>query len=334
MRIFIVEYITGGGLADSEPDAGLLRDAEVMLQALLGDLLERAGVDLLVSRDARLPALPDKCAVYMPRAGGDIWLQWTDCIRQCDAVWPIMPESGGLLERISELVLACDRRLVGCSPAAVAITASKHRTLELLGQAGIAVVPTYRADGEIPRLSGPWVLKPDDGVGCEGIRLFSNHETLCHELRFRQRHAGWIAQPYLKGESASLSLICNKGNAHLLSVNLQQVVQARGGLKLEGVQVNAKPPGGSGCTGLAKTIAAAIPGLWGYVGVDILLTAQGAVVLEINPRLTVSYAGLYSALGLNPAEMILRLLRDGELPTGTYAGSCGVNIALEVACVA
>jgi len=334
MRIFIVEYITGGGLADSEPDAGLLHEAEVMLEALLGDLRELAGVELLVSRDTRLPALPDGCAVYMPRAGEDIWLQWADCIRQCDAVWPIMPESGGLLERISKLVLACGRRLVGCSPAAVALTASKCRTLGLLGQAGIAVVPTWRTDGEIPRLSGSWVLKPDDGVGCEGIRLFSNHETLCRGLRYWQCEDGWIAQPYLKGESASLSLICNKGGAHLLSVNLQQVVQARGGLKLEGVRVNAKPPGSSGYAGLAQAIAAAIPGLWGYVGVDILLTAQGAVVLEINPRLTVSYAGLYSALGLNPAEMILRLLRDDKLPTRTYAGSCSVNIALGVACAA
>jgi len=55
-------------------------------------------------------------------------------------------------------------------------------------------------------------------------------------------------------------------------------------------------------------VAQAIPGLWGYVGIDLVDTADGPQVIEINPRLTTSYCGLASALGINPAARVLALL--------------------------
>lgn len=45
-------------------------------------------------------------------------------------------------------------------------------------------------------------------------------------------------------------------------------------------------------------MAEAIPGLEGLFGIDILLTAEGPVVVEVNPRLTTAYAGLRRALGI------------------------------------
>jgi predicted ATP-grasp superfamily ATP-dependent carboligase len=37
-------------------------------------------------------------------------------------------------------------------------------------------------------------------------------------------------------------------------------------------------------------------------------------VLEVNPRLTTSYAGLRDALGINPARLVLDLLHEREQP--------------------
>ena len=58
----------------------------------------------------------------------------------------------------------------------------------------------------------------------------------------------------------------------------------------------------------SSRIAAAIPGLWGYVGVDLIDTPAGPVVLEINPRLTTSYCGLGGVLGVNLAALVVGLL--------------------------
>jgi predicted ATP-grasp superfamily ATP-dependent carboligase len=56
-------------------------------------------------------------------------------------------------------------------------------------------------------------------------------------------------------------------------------------------------------------IAQALPELWGYVGIDLIETATQTSVLEINPRLTTSFVGIYEALGINVAEVVLQLLR-------------------------
>ena len=43
----------------------------------------------------------------------------------------------------------------------------------------------------------------------------------------------------------------------------------------------------------------ALPGLRGYIGVDLVLTESEPVVIEVNPRLTTAYLGVRSALGGN-----------------------------------
>jgi predicted ATP-grasp superfamily ATP-dependent carboligase len=107
-----------------------------------------------------------------------------------------------------------------------------------------------------------------------------------------------------------------------------QVVDGR--LALTGLQVNAWPDTEGRLTGLAARIADAVPSLWGYVGVDLVLTADGPVVLEINPRLTTSYAGIRRALQVNVAAMVLGLLEgdDHAIPCGP-GGLTPVEIALE-----
>jgi predicted ATP-grasp superfamily ATP-dependent carboligase len=98
---------------------------------------------------------------------------------------------------------------------------------------------------------------------------------------------------------------------------------------LTGISVNAEATGAHLLAGLASEIAAAIPLLWGYVGVDLVLTESGPVVLEINPRLTTSYCGLRHALSHNPATWVLDLLKNGRLPE-TPAPRSGVTVELNL----
>jgi predicted ATP-grasp superfamily ATP-dependent carboligase len=63
---------------------------------------------------------------------------------------------------------------------------------------------------------------------------------------------------------------------------------------------------------LARQIARVLPGLAGYIGVDVMVGENGLRVLEVNPRLTTSYAGLEQAIGRNPAELILDMFYNGR----------------------
>jgi len=335
MRIFVVEYITGGGLVGRPMTAELLNEAETMLGALLADLSVLPDITLLVSRDPRLPPLDYNCEIFSPQPGDDIWKAWGRCIDRCDAVWATMPETDALLQRISLMALARARRLIGSHPAAVAVAASKLQTARILQFAGINTVPTFDTGYDIPFGSSRWVLKPDDGVGGEGSRIFENHKAMRHALRDRDRYAGYVAQPLLEGKAASLSLLCRDGSATLLTANLQQVREVGGRFELEGVLVNGIPDAHVRYAGLARAVARAIPGLWGYAGVDLMLTASGPVVLEVNPRLTLSYAGLRSVLSVNPAKLVLRMLQtDAALPSCTPVTSESAQVVPGVSLVA
>ncbi len=321
MRVFVFEYITGGGCVGSDMVAGLAAEGDMMLCAVVRDLLELADVQVLIARDARLDAvdLPvDICWVY------DDWPSvWRNCIAVADAVLPIAPETGGVLEKLCRLICESDRRLLNSRPEAVAITASKLSTIEHLGGAGLPVVPCWRAD-RIPQLTDrPWVVKPDRGAGCIDAHLLNSPADLESFLGQQTALADWVVQPYLLGVAASLSLLMEQDRVCLLACNLQRIVQMDDRFSFLGCLVNGIESDLEPLLALGQGVGAAIPGLWGYVGVDLVMTADGPVILEVNPRLTTSYAGLSRSVGVNVARLLLQLdNRDCHLPATLMTSGC------------
>ena len=48
-----------------------------------------------------------------------------------------------------------------------------------------------------------------------------------------------------------------------------------------------------------------MPGLFGFVGIDILIRNDMIYIVEINPRLTTSYVGLNETIGCNMVDLLL-----------------------------
>ena len=64
-----------------------------------------------------------------------------------------------------------------------------------------------------------------------------------------------------------------------------------------------------------------MPGLSGYVGVDVVLGNDGRDwAIEINPRLTTSYVGLRALAGFNLAEAMLAVARVACSPRSCSPG--------------
>ncbi|WP_431854775.1 ATP-grasp domain-containing protein [Azospirillum sp.] len=312
-RVFVCEYVTGGGLEDG-PMAALLPEAEMMVAALVQDLTAVEGVQVTLARDRRLP--PPGVPVPLHRVSADDpWWQWERALAGHDALWPLAPETGGLLERLSRMAADAGVRLLGSAPDAVAVAASKSATAAALAAVGVPVVPTFPPDAPPPAGHG-WVLKPDDGAGAEGVRRI----TIWSDVGDT---AGMVVQSYVPGVPASLSVLCRDGRAWLLSANAQRIeIDAGGAFAYRGSDVGALAGRAAELRPLAEAVAAALPGLWGYVGIDLVLTDAGPVVVEVNPRLTTSYVGLRRALRVNPVALVLALLTGephppdaGALPT-------------------
>jgi tyramine---L-glutamate ligase len=315
LKIFVCEFITGGGLYREALPDGLLKEGLLMRDALLTELAEVEGAELSCSCDVRVQA-PTLGHVTMIREDQDVWQLWRELIDTADAVFVIAPETSGILLRLSQMVIEQDKLLLGCPPSVVKLTTSKLATYHAIKNAGISAVPSYSAqewlNTEVQTQAEHWVIKPDDGVGCEDIILLSDKQQIVDWLTQGKREFTHIVQPLWAGESASLSMLCRDGQAWLLSCNRQKVTQASGKFRYQGSLINDFSQYWALFEALAQKIARASPDLNGYIGVD-LMVGEGdfpeLAVLEINPRLTTSYVGLHEATGLNIASELLKLVQ-------------------------
>ena len=122
-----------------------------------------------------------------------------------------------------------------------------------------------------------------------------------------------MVQPFQPGMPASLSMLCRDGRAWLLTVNRQNVSLSGGSFTYDGGIVGGMVPSPN-LSDLAQGVAAALPGLFGFVGVDFIAGPDGPAIIEVNPRLTTSCVGLRRATGLNLAAAVLDLARDPPIP--------------------
>jgi predicted ATP-grasp superfamily ATP-dependent carboligase len=312
MKLFAFDYASGGGGAAGAALPDLLKhQGRIMLDALLADLVQLPDVELITIGDPRL-----------------FDSRFDACLQAADAVWPLAPEAGGLLEQLSCQVLDRNRILLGSRPAALRVAASKLGTARALAGAGVAVAATYTQDQQLPDWRGGWVVKPDDGAGCLNTRIFPGAEAALAWVA-ASGDAGYVLQPFIQGKLGSLSLLCRDGDAQVLSCNEQRIAVRDNQFHFLGTTVNSLSDDTGRFARLAQSVAAAIPGLWGHVGVDFIVTEQGVVVLEVNPRITTSYCGLHASIGCNPAALVLDLL---EPPTATpRARAKPVAVSVDVA---
>lgn len=326
MNVFVTD-----GRASELPASPLphsfLRRADLLQRALMADLAAVPGIDAVAMAipDAEAgmemdPArsVADGTAGYVVQAavaaGAATHRQHSVSsldagIEAADAVWPLALESGGMLETLSNEIVRAGRVLLGCSPGAVHAVSSKLNLTRILADAGVTVAATYSPHAVLPQLAEPWVVKPDDGAGCLHTRLFSDRAGALAWIGARPAD-GYVLQPFVAGKPGSLSLLCCDGMAHVLACNQERVAMRDNRFHVLGSVVNGLADDDGALARLARSVAAAIPGLWGYVGVSFVLTARGAVVLDVNPRLTVAYAGLHASIGCNPAGLVLDLLKE------------------------
>jgi len=123
MRLFICEFITGGGLQDKELLDGLVREGNMMLEAVLTDLLQTGITDIITTRDDRLDEL--SLPVKQIAIEGDIYSCWQSCMNAADAVLVIAPESANVFFNLTLLAEQSYCYLLGSSSGPVRINSSK-----------------------------------------------------------------------------------------------------------------------------------------------------------------------------------------------------------------
>lgn len=313
MTIFIYEHLTSGALAGTVFSEGLMREGDLMLQAVCQDLLA-LGHTLCVLRDARLPAIEAQAGLKQIRitTQSDYAAAWQQCQHDYQQFIVIAPETGKVLEQLVRQLEQNNKSHLGASADAIAQCSDKRYCAELLLQAGLPTPESWLASdwsGFAADVNKKWVCKPVDGAGCEetfvmttaALTEFCASQATEH---LQQR----LVQPYIEGPALSINLFIGD-DVELLSVNRQHLSQTGSQLHLDACL--------AGCDHLldkqqalklARQIHATIPGLWGFIGIDLVLSEETLWIIEINPRLTLSYAEPAMRLNANPARALHRKL--------------------------
>lgn len=311
MKLLVYEYITGGGLAGQAIPVTLAAEGRMMLQALLNDLQDLPGLQLLLPLDQRCGLkAPSETRILPIRHAGEIQQQLPDLINQADCVWPIAPESRGLLTAMARQVKHLQKTCLLSVPDTVALCSDKLATCQKLRQHAIPVVETFALEliTQPPYVSS--VIKPRDAEGCDGSQIITSPAQWASIRQKLDNTRGYIVQPLLGGQALSLSALFKHGQSWLLSCNQQHMAIKNQQFQLQACSVNVHQGSRQRYQKLLDQVAMALPGLWGYIGIDLIETAaHGLQILEINPRLTTSYAGIRQATGVNVAEQVLALLQ-------------------------
>ncbi|HVA50065.1 MAG TPA: ATP-grasp domain-containing protein [Pirellulales bacterium] len=318
MKMFVYEYLTGGGLlADAGMSAGidsLAREGRAMCAALAADFAAVGGIEVMCLHDARQAGLhaPNVCWADV-RSAAEHDVAFDRAAADADRTVVIAPEIGGVLLERCRRVIAGGGRLLGSSPRLVELAGDKHATAVQLAEAG---VPVPRGMPFVP--GEPWprdfpypaVWKPLDGAGSQGLRFIEHSEVPCVDA---SRRRGRL-EAFCPGMAASVALLCGS-NEQVALPPCRQRLSRDGRFHYLGGALPLPPPLSDRATRLARRAIQSLPGPLGYLGVDLVLgeSDDGSrdVVIEINPRLTTSYIGLRAACRQNLAAAMLAIASDG-----------------------
>jgi predicted ATP-grasp superfamily ATP-dependent carboligase len=303
MRIFLYEFVTGGGFlmgADKGPPlAGLLREGAAMITALAADFAAIKEIDVRIMHDPRT-APPQLPGVTIHRVDSPHQEQATFERLASKADWTVViaPELSNHLLNRCRRVEDLGGRLLGPAPSVVELASDKQRMAEHLESAGVPV-PAGRMLGPGQRLprgfAYPAVLKPRLGAGSENVRLVVGPGAVVDRPSRLER--------FCPGLAVSVSFLCGPaGNIALPPC--RQRLRGAGRFTYQGGALPLRDAHAARATALATRAIETLPPLVGYLGVDLVLGEDPGGrcdrVIEINPRLTTSYVGLRAAL--DPAE--------------------------------
>ena len=330
LKVGIFEYVSGGGIKEEDISHNMLCEGYSMLKSATEDF-QMAGYEVSTILDSRLSKLTDYLKadrlefVSTQDNTFDILLEM---LKTVDLSLIIAPETRGILSSFVQIARSNTVSL-NSTPESIDFVSDKAKLAETLYRNSLPIPETYCFNSEVRKeeiervfktFSSPVVVKPVNGAGCEKVFVVKETSQLSQALESiiadnpKERV---IIQEFVEGIPVSVSLILNGVDAFPISMNLQRV------------SLNSPPesswyyggvtpfhhPNESEVINLARRAVKPFNGLIGYVGVDMVITTSGPMLLEINPRLTVSYVGLKRISKVNLAESIVRASSGVSLPT-------------------
>ena len=173
--IFICEYVTGGGYINKKISKKLFVQANIILKSLLNDFNKIPNLKIIYTWDYRYKEITKRKRTQCVFIKKKPWKIWSQLIKKSDFFFPIAPESNGDLLKIVKFGNSQKKNLIGSNIVAIKIASSKYKTYKLFKKYSIPTITTFKNIKKINyKNNNKWVIKPDDGAGCEKNYIFSD----------------------------------------------------------------------------------------------------------------------------------------------------------------
>jgi predicted ATP-grasp superfamily ATP-dependent carboligase len=337
LKLLVYEHVSGGGFADKPLASSILSEGFGMLRTVISDF-KAAGHSVTTVLDSRLAVLnpPIKADCTVPVSSSreaEVALQRIS--ESADAAYLIAPESNQALQSLVASIEKAGVLSLNCRAGAIGKVSDKVALYEHVKKLGLptpesVVVSAVKDVAEIKQVIGgrlgfPLIFKPVDGAGCGGLSVVRNESQIGGAAGRVIRESSskhFIAQELVRGVDVSVSLISTGTETVPISLNRQDVSLAppdsisnyQGGLVPFDSSLRRE------AFAMAKQIVKSFKGLRGYVGVDLVLTEEKPVVIEVNPRLTASYIGMRKVVDFNVAQAIIDSVLEYKLPRNNESG--------------
>ncbi len=331
-KIFIFEFVSGGGFNQVDIPPSLYSEGYAMLRTIIADF-RKLGFHITTLLDYRINFLSqylEADKIKLVRKNDDYIKHYIECLNECIYCFIIAPEFSNHLYNLTKIAKDNKKLILSIDLDGIVLGAHKLKTYEFFLENKVNTPKTYRIPlkkkyfdlefvlQKFDALGCPVIIKPEDGVGSESIFYFETKAQIIHFFEDSNEKLdisrNFILQEYIDGEDLSVSIINGVSskkpeamNQIILSINAQSIKfkdPANDSIYLGGFTpvVDYEILKDS----LEKILKSMdLSSFRGYFGIDFIKKADNSIhFIEINPRLTTSYIGIRTILEYNPLEMI------------------------------
>ena len=334
-RIFIFEFVSGGGFNRVEIPSSLFCEGYGMLRSIIADF-KAINLEVVTLLDYRITFLSEYLNadhIKEVNVGDNFIKKFKDSLKECEFCFIIAPEFSNILYDLTKIASNNNKKILSVGLEGIVLGASKIKTFDLFSTSRLLTPQTYLIPlkktsldkdfiiDKIKKLKRPIIIKPEDGVGAESIFYFESEKQVNNffqKMYFKiEPERKYILQEYIEGEDLSVSLINFSKNRSqyvkspiLIGVNSQIV-------DFKNQNYDSEYFGGCTPTENFAEISEVISDILkkmdlskfnGYSGIDFIRAndnKNSIHFIEINPRITTSYIGIRNVIDYNLAELIL-----------------------------
>ena len=286
-KLILLEYFTSQSSILKSKDKEIFREALNLADSIIRNFIKSRDIKkIYVIRNKNLKTIESKkVKTYFTNPE----TSYTDILKRFkkkSEVIIIAPETNNLSSMIYSHV-SQNHKVLGSNISSLNTFSSKTKMLTKLRRLNLPIVENYKLN---LNYKGKIIFKPDTSAGSENTFVTNKNNY--------EKKKGYLVQKFYNGKKGSFLMLCKNGKSKVICCNeqllnlkkekIQQVGCIMGGLEKYRNEIKI----------LANKISKNFKGLFGIVGVDIVMENKKWLIIEINPRFTSAYSGLNKSYSL------------------------------------